>query len=151
MFGIVHEWIFIFGNKKILNRTNPNNSYGEKKTNHLGNRQKDGSIKKPKEIKTVQKYRQLDTVINQGALKSRNNDYNHPAMYPVELPQKYIEACSNESDIIFEPFLGSGSTLIACEKTNRNCYGMEIDPHYCSVIIKRWQEFTGKTAVLCQN
>jgi len=47
---------------------------------------------------------------------------------------------------VFEPFLGSGSTLIACEKTNRKCYGMEIDPHYCDVIVKRWEEFSGNKA-----
>ena len=47
---------------------------------------------------------------------------------------------------VIDPFLGSGSTLIACEKTNRKCYGMEIDPHYCDVIVKRWEEFTGNKA-----
>ena len=46
-----------------------------------------------------------------------------------------------------DPFLGSGSTLIACEKTGRKCYGMEIDPHYCDVIVKRWEEYTGKKAI----
>lgn len=45
-------------------------------------------------------------------------------------------------------YLGSGSTLIACEKLGRKCYGMEIDPHYCDVILKRWEDFTGKTAEL---
>ena len=49
---------------------------------------------------------------------------------------------------ILDPFLGSGSTLIACEKTNRKCYGMELDPHYCDVIIKRWEDYTGKVAKL---
>jgi len=51
-------------------------------------------------------------------------------------------------NIILDPFLGSGSTLIACEKTNRVCYGMELDPHYCDVIINRWEQFTGKEAKL---
>ena len=49
-------------------------------------------------------------------------------------------------NIIIDVFLGSGSTLITCEKTNRKCYGMEIDPHYCDVIVKRWEEFSGKKA-----
>ena len=53
---------------------------------------------------------------------------------------------SNNKDRIIDYFLGSGSTLIACEKTNRKCYGMEIDPHYCDVIVKRWEEFTGNKA-----
>lgn len=77
-----------------------------------------------------------------------NNALNkdHRAAFPVELVSKALSLY--EGGIILEPFCGSGTTLIACEKTNRKCYGMEIDPHYCSVIIKRWQEFTGKTAQL---
>ena len=51
-----------------------------------------------------------------------------------------------ELNSVFDPFLGSGSTLIACEKLKRKCYGMEIDPHYCDVIVKRWEEFTGNKA-----
>ena len=53
--------------------------------------------------------------------------------------------------VIYDPFLGSGTTLIACEKTNRKCYGMEIDPHYCDVIIKRWEDYTGKKAELSND
>jgi DNA modification methylase len=48
--------------------------------------------------------------------------------------------------IIVDLFLGSGTTLIAAEKTNRKCYGMELDPKYCDVIVKRWEDFTGKKA-----
>lgn len=48
---------------------------------------------------------------------------------------------------VIDLFLGSGTTLIACEKTNRRCFGMEIDPHYCSVILDRWAKFTGKDPV----
>jgi DNA modification methylase len=71
---------------------------------------------------------------------------NHRACFPVALPEKGILIGSEPSQIILEPFCGSGSTLIACEKTGRKCYGMELDEHYCSVIIKRWQDFTGKKA-----
>jgi len=63
-----------------------------------------------------------------------------------------MEAILNSSkgeDIILDLFLGSGSTLIACEKTNRICYGMEIDPAYCDVIINRWETLTGEKAVKC--
>lgn len=68
----------------------------------------------------------------------------HPTQKPVDLIAYAIGKvlCNRVLDL----FLGSGSTLIACEKTNRKCYGMEIDPNYCSVIIKRWQDFTGKEA-----
>jgi DNA modification methylase len=71
----------------------------------------------------------------------------HPTQKPAVLAEWFFERWGKNKTLIIDLFLGSGSTLIACEKTNRNCYGMEIDPHYCSVIIKRWQEFTGKEAV----
>ena len=72
----------------------------------------------------------------------------HPTMKPIELIQNAILNSSKEEDIILDLFLGSGSTLIAAEKTGRICYGMEIDPHYCDVIIKRWEDFTGRKAEL---
>ena len=68
----------------------------------------------------------------------------HPTQKPTRMILWFFERL--KGDLVVDLFLGSGSTLIACEKTNRKCYGMEIDPHYCSVIIKRWQDFTGKEA-----
>ena len=73
---------------------------------------------------------------------------NHKACFPVELPEKGIALVNVNTGIIFEPFCGSGTTVIAAEKTERNCYGMELDPKYVDVIVKRWQEFTGKQATL---
>jgi DNA modification methylase len=70
----------------------------------------------------------------------------HPTTKPIELVERAVINSSYEKNIIIDVFLGSGSTLIACEKTNRKCYGMEIDPHYCDVIVKRWEEFSGKKA-----
>jgi len=70
----------------------------------------------------------------------------HPTMKPVELIVNAINNSSKKDMIVYDCFLGSGSTLIACEKTNRKCYGIEIDPHYCDVIIKRWEEYTGREA-----
>lgn len=68
----------------------------------------------------------------------------HPTMKPIALIVKAIRNSSKEEDIILDPFLGSGSTLIACEQTNRICYGMEIDPKYCDVIRKRYARFIEK-------
>ncbi len=75
-----------------------------------------------------------------------SSSYLHPTQKPVELAEKAINNSCQKQGKIYEPFLGSGSTLIACEKTNRKCYGMELDPHYCDVIVKRWEEFTGNKA-----
>ena len=69
-------------------------------------------------------------------------------MKPLELIIKALKNSSRKDNIVLDTFLGSGSTLIACEKTNRVCYGIELDPHYCDVIINRWEQFTGKKAEL---
>ena len=69
----------------------------------------------------------------------------HPCQKPVGLIENIFK--DYEAKLIIDPFLGSGSTLIACEKTNRKCYGMEIDPQYCQVIIDRWEKFTGQKAI----
>ena len=74
--------------------------------------------------------------------------YVHPTQKPVELVEKAINNSSKGQDIVIDVFGGSGSTLIACEKTNRDCRMMELDPKYCDVIINRWQDFTGKEATL---
>lgn len=71
----------------------------------------------------------------------------HPTMKPVELVAKAIGNSSACGDIIFDPFLGSGTTLIAAEQLGRKCYGIEISPAYCDVIVQRWEYLTGKKAV----
>lgn len=78
-----------------------------------------------------------------------SNQSGHPGAFPVQLVADAIALYGD--NIVLDPFCGSGSTLIACEKTNRKCYGMEIDPHYCDVIIKRWETYTGKKACLVQE
>ena len=72
----------------------------------------------------------------------------HPTMKPVELLENEIYISSNNQSIVLDFFGGSGSTLIACEKTNRHARLMELDPKYCDVIVKRWEDFTGKKATL---
>jgi DNA modification methylase len=71
---------------------------------------------------------------------------NHKACFPLELPIKAIKLTTNRDDIVVDCFGGSGTTLIAAEKTDRKCYTMELDPVYCDVIIKRWEKLTGKKA-----
>jgi DNA modification methylase len=70
----------------------------------------------------------------------------HPTQKPVSIPKRAIG--NHKADIVLDLFGGSGSTLIACEKINRNARLMELDPKYCDVIVKRWEDFTGKKAVL---
>ena len=72
----------------------------------------------------------------------------HKACFPVELVERGINVVAVNSNLVFDPFGGSGTTAIACEKTGREARLMELDPKYCDVIIKRWEDYTGETAVL---
>ena len=81
----------------------------------------------------------------------KKSDGTHPTQKPIELIEPIIEFSSNKDQIVLDLFLGSGSTLIACEKTGRMCYGMEIDIKYMNVIIKRWEDYTRQTAELIVN
>lgn len=77
---------------------------------------------------------------------SREQNKVHPTMKPTALPENAIRnSCPHNGNVI-DLFGGSGSTLIACEKTNRKCFMMELDPHYCDVIVARWEKYTGKKA-----
>lgn len=71
----------------------------------------------------------------------------HPTQKPVGMIINILKDFTKENDSIIDCFGGSGSTLIACEQLNRNCYMMELDPHYIDVIIQRWEQFTGKKAI----
>ncbi|MEE3309641.1 site-specific DNA-methyltransferase, partial [Sharpea azabuensis] len=70
----------------------------------------------------------------------------HPTMKPLELLGEILLNATVENDVVLDLFGGSGSTLIACEQLNRNCYMMELDPYYCQIIINRWEEYTGRKA-----
>src|SRR5690606_31970690 len=72
----------------------------------------------------------------------------HPTQKPVALAEFVIEAVAPDAKTKIDLFLGSGSSLIACENKGVSCFGMEMSPEYCDVIVKRWQAFTGKTATL---
>ena len=121
-----YEDIFVFNNDEefykdtemIAVYKNASNAYYiKKKDKGLGNYWKVGTNKT-----------QLDT---------------HKACYPVALVVKGLLISTDEKDIITEPFLGSGTNIIAAEKTGRYCYGMEMDPKYCDIAIQRYVDFTG--------
>jgi len=77
--------------------------------------------------------------------------YKHPTQKPVALIKEALLNSSKEEDIIYEPFCGSGSTLIGSETCNRKCFCLELDAKFCDVIIKRWEDFTGQTAKLLER
>ena len=79
--------------------------------------------------------------------KDNATRYVHATQKPVGLSALAIQNTTNQNDIILDVFGGSGSKIIACEQLDRNCYMMELDPHYCDVIIKRWETLTGEKAI----
>jgi len=80
--------------------------------------------------------------------KEKNEGRVHPTQKPIDLHKWFFDRWGKDNDVVVDLFGGSGSTLIACEKTNRDCRMMELDLKYCDVIIKRWCDFTGKDAIL---
>ena len=79
--------------------------------------------------------------------KDRATDYVHPTQKPVALAEQALDTTTKRGHLILDFFGGSGSTLIACERQHRHARLMELDPAYCDVIVKRWEDFTGNTAV----
>lgn len=149
---IRHEWIFVFGTDFYeINKT------WEKKADSITDgerphtvRQKDGSTKHASHGDLSNPYKQMESVLALHPEKSKLREL-HPATFPVGLPAEYIKAMTDENDNVIEPFGGSGTTLIACEQLNRKCFICELDPHYCDVIIQRWENLTGKKAVLLND
>ena len=79
---------------------------------------------------------------------SDEEKFDHPTQKPVELMRKPILNHTKRGDLVYEPFLGSGTTLAAAELTQRACYGIELDPKYVDVVVQRWQTLSGKKATL---
>jgi DNA modification methylase len=73
-------------------------------------------------------------------------DGKHPTQKPVELFLRPLEYHSLPGEICYEPFSGSGTTLIAAERSSRRCFGIEVEPHFCDVILQRWERFTDRKA-----
>jgi DNA modification methylase len=79
---------------------------------------------------------------------SDEQKYDHPTQKPVELMRRPILNHTKRGQVVYDGFIGSGTTLAAAEATGRFCYGLEIDPKYVDVTVMRWQSFTGRKATL---
>ena len=144
-----HEFIFHFNrDARRANKTVPSKHAGAK--NHgSGMRGKDGKVGGYTAVgKNVQAMKIADSVFRIMRHKARGIETKHPAVFPVALVEAALEAYSKSGDVVFEPFCGSGTQIIASEKLGRHCFGSEMDPAYCDVAIRRWQEFTGQSATL---
>ena len=126
-----HELVFVFRNGKATHRNNVQlGRFGRNRTN-------------------VWEYPGVNTLSR--ASDEGNLHAMHPTVKPVPLVADALLDCSAQGDIVLDAFLGSGSTLIAAERTGRSCYGMELDPLYVDVAIRRWQGYTGDTAIHASN
>lgn len=97
--------------------------------------------------KGVKKYEHLwNGYSREGSKQEELKTRIHPNQKPVGLLKRILEDNTNENDVVFDPFGGSGSTLIACERMNRTCYMIELEPRYVDCIIARWQDISGKEA-----
>ena len=152
-------WVFIWTTWKVIDKWIDNTKSFGFPTNMVVWHKGGGGIGDLK--KTFSTDYEMALVFNRGAelcgkrigsvwslQKDKAIKYKHPTQKPVELSVEAIDKTTNPKSIVMDLFLGSGSSLIACEKMDRICYGMELDPKYCDVIIKRWENFTGKKAEL---
>jgi len=80
------------------------------------------------------------------AIEHRKNDTGHGTQKPVECMERPIRNHGEPGDLVYDPFLGSGTTLLAAERARRRCAGLELDPAYCDVIVQRWEAYTGRKA-----
>jgi DNA modification methylase len=122
-----HELVFVFRNGKAQHRNNVQlGRYGRNRTN----------------VWDYPSVTSLSKISDEGNLLAL-----HPTVKPVALVADALLDCSARGDVVLDAFLGSGSTLIAAERTGRCCYGIELDPIYVDTAIKRWQRYTGDHAV----
>ncbi len=149
-FPLAHEWIFVFGKEfKDINKTKHKASYtlGDMRKEKT-RRQKDGTTKYSSVGDTSNPMTEITSVFESEPELSNEVRKTHPATFPVQFPLEYIKAMSVENDIVVEPFLGSGTTLIASQKSGRVCYGMELDCQYVDVAVSRYCKYMGTNSVI---
>ena len=146
-----HEFIFHFNRApRKPHKTVPSKHAGEV-LGGGGLRGADGTVHaKTGTGNAIQSHRIPDSVFrimrHKGGLGAAGS---HPAVFPVALVEAVLTAFSDPGDLIYEPFCGSGTQLVAAERAGRRCFAMELDPVYCDVAVRRWEMATGKTAHRC--
>lgn len=144
-----HEFIFHFNRESRRPHKTVESKHGGQIIGGGGLRGKDGVVhQKTGAGKVSNTHRIPDSVFRVMRHKGKVQGGSHPAVFPVALVEEVFAAYSKSDDVVFEPFCGSGTQIIAAEKMAIHCFGMELDPAYCDVGVRRWQEFTGKEAVL---
>jgi DNA modification methylase len=145
-FAPSHEFIFHFNR----DARKPNKTKAKKpenirdKSGGAGLREKDGTIKPVTNGAAFTATHKIpDSVVRVGRHRGAVKGGSHPAVFPVELAEEMIGAFTSDGALVYEPFCGSGTQVIAAEKMGRRCYGMDLDPAYVDVACRRWLLFTG--------
>lgn len=147
------EYMFVLskGTPKTFNPLKDRQNKEVDAIKRRGFRQTNGSMEYTDKYITIQDFGMRFNVwlydIGYMHMTSDKIAYEHPAIFPLDLAKDHIQSWSNPNDLVFDPFCGSGTTLIASEQLNRKCYAVEIDPHYCDVIVKRWEQYTEQKAI----
>jgi len=134
------EYMFVFskGSPKTFNPIKiPCATKGQIRNRKNSNKEEGSAVRNRNEV-TITKSEKIKG--NVWEMPVSNTKYNHPAIFPEQLVQDHILTWSNPSDIVLDPFLGSGTTAIACINTNRNYIGFELDKHYCDIANERIQK-----------
>ncbi|MDZ4095933.1 MAG: site-specific DNA-methyltransferase [Paracoccaceae bacterium] len=145
-----HEFIFHFNRApRKPHKTVPSKHAGET-LGGGGLRGADGSVHaKTGSGNAIQSHRIPDSVFrimrHKGGLGAAGS---HPAVFPVALVEAVLMAFSDQGDLIYEPFCGSGTQIVAAERARRRCFAMDLDPVYCDVAVRRWEMATGRKAEL---
>ena len=143
----VFEYMFIFTKGKIKTF----NAIKDRKTKHGGEkaggtvRQKDGTMKRMSKYMTINTFGQRFNIWEQSPHRQRGG---HPAPFPIALIKDHINSWSNEGDIVLDPFMGSGTTGVACKNLNRNFIGIDISSKYFDIAKKRIEDATNQTKLL---
>ena len=146
-----HEFIFHLNQTAERARKTKESKWAGHANHGTGLRQKDGTVSDYTHIgRAVQQRKIADSVIRVMRHKARGIEVSHPAVFPVGLVSEMLESFSDINDITYEPFLGSGTTMVAAEQLGRRCYGMEIEPKYVAVALERMSGL-GLTPVLAHG
>jgi DNA modification methylase len=152
-FAPSHEFVFHFNKEAEKPKKIVISKLGGQKTKKTSSlRKKSGEISGFSQAAADGSYTRPDTKIPDSVIRV-NRSYGkirseHPATFSVEFAEVFVQSWPG---LVYEPFLGSGTTLIAAEQNAQPCFGMEISPNYCDVIVKRWEDFTKQKAQLIRN
>lgn len=145
----IFEYMFVFTKGKIktgnLICDKENKWFGHKNWGRNTHRNKDGELVETNDIKPVPKYSPRNNiwryVVGGGYGQKDKSAYKHPATFPTDLAKDHILTWSNKGDVVLDPFMGSGTTAIACIELDRNYIGFEISKEYCELIKTRLDNF----------